>query len=139
MNPAADPIFVAAEVEYRFERDRVGSAPTEGHRGPGRLRGALARPGARDTPELGVVRERMADRFAGRVADLPPIALVGPGWTWASAGSAEDAPTRLEADERHQLGRPRAAACAASDHPRRPRPAPGGGRSPAAAAPPAAR
>lgn len=43
MNPAADPIFVAAEVEYRFERDRVGSAPTEGHRGPGRLRGALAR------------------------------------------------------------------------------------------------
>jgi uncharacterized protein (TIGR03083 family) len=63
------------------------------------LRGALARPGARDTPELGVVRERMADRFAGKVADLPPIALVGPGWTWASAGSAEDAPTRLEADD----------------------------------------
>lgn len=43
MNPAADPIFVAAEVAYRFERDRVITAPTGAHRGPGRLRAALSR------------------------------------------------------------------------------------------------
>ncbi len=63
------------------------------------LRGALGRPGARDTPELGIVRERMVERFAARVADLPPIALVGPGWTWVGAGGADEAPTRLEADD----------------------------------------
>ncbi len=63
------------------------------------LRGALDRPGARDTPELAVVRGRMADRFASRMADLPPVALVGPGWTWASRGRADEAPTRLEADD----------------------------------------
>lgn len=63
------------------------------------LRGALDRPGARDTPELAIVRERMADRFANKVADLPPIALVGPGWTWVSRGRADEAPTRLEADD----------------------------------------
>ncbi|WP_201299996.1 maleylpyruvate isomerase N-terminal domain-containing protein [Nocardioides sp. AX2bis] len=63
------------------------------------LRGALDRPGARDTPELTIVRERMADRFAGTVVDLPPIALVGPGWTWVNAGTVEEAPTRLEADD----------------------------------------
>lgn len=43
MNPAADPIFVAAEVAYRFERDRVGSTPEGGPRPTGRLRGLLAR------------------------------------------------------------------------------------------------
>jgi len=71
------------------------------------LRGALGRPGARDTPELAVVRERMAARFAARLADRvaervaerEPVALVGPGWSWVSAGSVQDAPTRLEADD----------------------------------------
>ena len=63
------------------------------------LRGALSRPGARDTPELAVVRGRMADRFARKVTDLPPIALVGPGWTWVSEGTADGAPTRVEAGD----------------------------------------
>ncbi|HIZ98078.1 MAG TPA: hypothetical protein H9805_05800 [Candidatus Janibacter merdipullorum] len=43
MNPAADPLFVAADVAYRFERDHVTSAPGHEHRGTGRVRGALAR------------------------------------------------------------------------------------------------
>lgn len=63
------------------------------------LRGALGRPGARDTPELGIVRQRMAGRLADAVADLPPIALVGPGWAWVSTGGVAQAPTRLEADD----------------------------------------
>lgn len=63
------------------------------------LRGAVGRPGARDTVELAVVRERMVDRFARGVADLPPVALVGPGWSWVSAGTLEEAPTRLEAGD----------------------------------------
>ena len=63
------------------------------------LRGALGTPGARDTPALGIVRERMVARFAGAVAGLPPVALVGPGWTWVSAGEVDQARTLLEADD----------------------------------------
>ncbi len=63
------------------------------------LRGALDRPGARGAPEVAIVRRRMADRFADRVVDLPPIALVGPGWTWVSHGPPDAAPTRVEADD----------------------------------------
>lgn len=50
------------------------------------LRGALGRPGGRDTPELAIVRDRMASRLATSVADagLPPLALVGGTWTWRS-------------------------------------------------------
>ncbi len=60
MNPAADPIFVAAEVAYRYERDRVGSAPTTGHRGAGRLRGAFARLVHRPSHHRGAPRTRHA-------------------------------------------------------------------------------
>lgn len=63
------------------------------------LRGALGRPGARDTPALDIVRERMVGRFAGAVAGLPPVALVGPGWTWVRGGTVDQARTVLEADD----------------------------------------
>jgi uncharacterized protein (TIGR03083 family) len=53
------------------------------------LRGALGVPGAQDTDGLRAVRERFADRFAGRVGGLPPIALVGDRWTWTSTGGAD--------------------------------------------------
>jgi uncharacterized protein (TIGR03083 family) len=49
------------------------------------LRGALGRPGAQDTPGLAVMRDRMLRAFASRLAGLPPIALVGDDWRWASA------------------------------------------------------
>ncbi len=68
------------------------------------LRGALRRPGAHDTPELAVVRDRMAGRFADAVRNLPPIALVGPGWTWCSDGPAASAATQVSAPD-HDLAR----------------------------------
>ena len=43
MNPAADPIFVNAEVAYRFERDRVITDPAADHGRTGRLHAVLAR------------------------------------------------------------------------------------------------
>jgi uncharacterized protein (TIGR03083 family) len=49
------------------------------------LRGALGVSGAQDTPGLAVMRDRMVRAFASRVAGLPPIALVGDDWRWASA------------------------------------------------------
>ena len=55
------------------------------------LRGALRAPGAQDTPGMTTVRERFVPRFAARVADLPPIALVGDAWAWCSSGSPDDA------------------------------------------------
>lgn len=49
------------------------------------LRGALGRPGARDTPGLVLVRESMAGRFADAVADRPAVELrAASGWTWRS-------------------------------------------------------
>ena len=63
------------------------------------LRGALGVPGAQDTPGLRAIRDRFAPRFGGRVAELPPVALVGRAWSWTSAGSAEDAPTVLRAPD----------------------------------------
>jgi uncharacterized protein (TIGR03083 family) len=52
------------------------------------LRGALGRPGARDTAGLAAVRQTMAERLgAGLDAssdDRPPLVLRAPGWTWAS-------------------------------------------------------
>jgi uncharacterized protein (TIGR03083 family) len=60
------------------------------------LRGALGVPGARDTPGLAAVRDRFVDRFAARLGGLPPIALVGQHWRWASG----DPPAVvLEADD----------------------------------------
>jgi uncharacterized protein (TIGR03083 family) len=64
------------------------------------LRGALGVPGGQDTAGLHAIRERFTGRLAPRVADLPPIALVGEqGWTWASRGAADDAATVLRAPD----------------------------------------
>ena len=41
------------------------------------LRGALGVPGGQDTEGLHAIRERFVGRLGPRVADLPPIALVG--------------------------------------------------------------
>ena len=49
------------------------------------LRGALGAHGAADTPAAQHVRDRFAQRLAGRVTDLPPLELRGQRWTWRSA------------------------------------------------------
>ncbi|MEO9322868.1 maleylpyruvate isomerase N-terminal domain-containing protein [Nocardioides sp. C4-1] len=52
------------------------------------LRGALGRPGARDTAGLAAVRQAMAERLGAGLAasgdDRGPLALRAPGWTWSS-------------------------------------------------------
>jgi uncharacterized protein (TIGR03083 family) len=54
------------------------------------LRGALGVPGGQDAEGWAAIRERFTGRLAGRVADLPPIALVGDdGWAWVSRGGAD--------------------------------------------------
>ncbi len=63
------------------------------------LRGSLRAPGAAATPELALVRDRMAERLGSSMAGLPPLALVGRSWSWCSAGPVEDAATRLDADD----------------------------------------
>ncbi|GGF52844.1 hypothetical protein GCM10011519_28500 [Marmoricola endophyticus] len=63
------------------------------------LRGAVDRPGARETTELAIVRDTLLERIAGRVGDLPPIALCGTELEWVSRGSVEDAETVLEASD----------------------------------------
>jgi uncharacterized protein (TIGR03083 family) len=63
------------------------------------LRGALGVPGGQDTDGVRAIRERFVGRFAPRVADLPPIALVGDTWTWVSRGSAEEAEVVLRASD----------------------------------------
>jgi len=63
------------------------------------LRGALGVPGGQDSDGVRAIRERFVGRFAPRVADLPPIALVGETWTWVSRGSAEDAEVVLRASD----------------------------------------
>ena len=63
------------------------------------LRGALGVPGGQDTEGWTVIRERFTDRLAGRVTDLPPIALVADSWTWASSVSPDDAAVVLRAPD----------------------------------------
>jgi uncharacterized protein (TIGR03083 family) len=63
------------------------------------LRGALGARGAQDTEGLHAIRERFVGRFAPRVADLPPIALVGDTWTWTSGGSVDDAAVVVRATD----------------------------------------
>jgi uncharacterized protein (TIGR03083 family) len=50
------------------------------------MRGAVARPGARDTDGLAAVREAMAERFATRVraAHLAPVELRSPAWIFST-------------------------------------------------------
>ena len=50
------------------------------------LRGALGVPGGQDSGGVRAIRDRFLLRFAERVAELPPVALVGEGWRWASDG-----------------------------------------------------
>ena len=54
------------------------------------LRGAVGRPGGRDTDGLAAVRDVMAQRFATRIrrAQLPPVQLESPEWMF-STGDAE--------------------------------------------------
>lgn len=49
------------------------------------LRGALARPGARDTDGIGIARGRLVGRFGDLVTGRPPIVLEAPDWAWRSA------------------------------------------------------
>lgn len=63
------------------------------------LRGALDAPGARDSGGVQAVRDRFIGRFAERVTDLPPIALVGPRWQWVSRGAVDDATVVIRADD----------------------------------------
>ena len=60
------------------------------------LRGAVGVPGGRDGAGLGIVRERMAGRFASAVEGLAPIALRGETWAWASG---DDPQVVLEASD----------------------------------------
>ncbi len=50
------------------------------------LRGAVARPGGRDTDGLAAVRDVMAERFATRIrrAQLPPVQLRSPEWIFST-------------------------------------------------------
>ncbi|MBV9793176.1 MAG: maleylpyruvate isomerase family mycothiol-dependent enzyme [Actinobacteria bacterium] len=50
------------------------------------LRGAVGRPGGRDTSALAAVRDVMAERFATRVrqAHLPPVELRSPAWIFST-------------------------------------------------------
>jgi len=50
------------------------------------LRGAVGRPGGRDTGGLAAVRDVMAGRFASRVrqAHLPPVELRSPAWIFST-------------------------------------------------------
>jgi uncharacterized protein (TIGR03083 family) len=63
------------------------------------LRGALGVPGGQDSDGVRAIRERFVGRFAPRVADLPPLALVGGTWTWVSRGSVEDADVVIRASD----------------------------------------
>jgi uncharacterized protein (TIGR03083 family) len=50
------------------------------------LRGAVGRPGGRDTDGLAAVRDVMAERFATRIrrAKLPPVQLRSPEWIFST-------------------------------------------------------
>ena len=63
------------------------------------LRGALGVPGGQDTEGVAAIRDRFVPRFGGRVAELPPIALVGDTWSWVSAGDPDDAAVVLRAPD----------------------------------------
>ena len=63
------------------------------------LRGALGVPGGQDAEGWTAIRERFIGRLAPRVADLPPIALVGDGFAWASDGAPDDADVVVRASD----------------------------------------
>jgi uncharacterized protein (TIGR03083 family) len=63
------------------------------------LRGALGVPGGQESDGVRAVRDRFLPRFGARVADLPPIALVGDGLRWASAGDPDAAGVVVRASD----------------------------------------
>jgi hypothetical protein len=63
------------------------------------LRGALGVPGGQDSEGVAAIRERFAGRFAPGVEHLPPIALVGDTWSWASRGSVDEAEVVVRASD----------------------------------------
>ena len=63
------------------------------------LRGALGVTGAQDTEGLESLRDQFAGRLGDAVAGLPPLALIGDGWTWASHGQVADAEVAIEASD----------------------------------------
>lgn len=63
------------------------------------LRGAVGLPGGGDGEAFAAVRDRMLDRFAVRVGDLAPIALVGDAWSWVSRGEVDDASVVVRATD----------------------------------------
>lgn len=63
------------------------------------LRGALGVTGAQDTAGLESLRDTFAGRLGDAVAPLPPLALIGDGWTWASRGQVADAEVTIEASD----------------------------------------
>jgi uncharacterized protein (TIGR03083 family) len=54
------------------------------------LRGAVGRPGGRDTDGLAAVRDTMAERFSSRIrrAKLAPVELRSPDWIFSTGDSA---------------------------------------------------
>ncbi|MBV2357055.1 maleylpyruvate isomerase family mycothiol-dependent enzyme [Streptomyces sp. J2-1] len=63
------------------------------------LRGALRVPGAQDTPALRTLRDTFAGRLRDRTAGLPPLALVGTHWRWATSGPPDGAAVVLTAPD----------------------------------------
>ena len=63
------------------------------------LRGALARPGARDNAGLLALRDRMLVRFEHKLGDAPAITLHGGSWEWCSSGPASEAEAVVRASE----------------------------------------
>jgi hypothetical protein len=63
------------------------------------LRGALGVPGGQDSGGVRAIRDRFLARFAARLHGLPPIALVGDAWQWASGGTPEDAAVVVRAPD----------------------------------------
>jgi uncharacterized protein (TIGR03083 family) len=63
------------------------------------LRGALGAPGGKDSGGVAAIRDRFLPRFGAKVADLPPIALVGDGFAWASHGDPDDAAVVVRASD----------------------------------------
>ena len=63
------------------------------------LRGAVGRPGGRDSAGFAMIRDRMAARFGRAVGDRPAIALVADdGWTWCSDGDPAEAAVVVAGD-----------------------------------------
>ena len=63
------------------------------------LRGALDAPGGKDSGGVAAIRDRFLARFGAKIADLPPIALVGDGFAWASHGDPDDAAVVVRASD----------------------------------------